>query len=109
MEDTKDSKYQVAFDIIMKAGDARSIAMMAIDKAKEFDFIEARKCLEQAEKRLLEAHECQTEMIQQEAQGNEVDINIILVHAEDHFSMASTAIDFAEQFINLYELIYKLK
>lgn len=109
MKDSKDEKYQVAFDMILKAGEAKNYAMMAIEEAKEFNFEEARKYLEQAENKMTEAHNCQTNMIHQEAQGDSIEVNIILVHAQDHFSMAVTARDFAEQFINLYKVIANLK
>ena len=45
---------------------------------------------------MLEAHEFQTEMITQEASGNIVPVNIILVHSQDHLSMAMTAQDLSE-------------
>ncbi|MTI49309.1 PTS lactose/cellobiose transporter subunit IIA [Sporosalibacterium faouarense] len=107
MKDNNDEKYQVAFDMIIKAGDAKNYAMMAIEEAKEFKFEQARKYLKLSEEKMTEAHDCQTSMINQEAKGNKVDVNIILVHAQDHFSMAVTARDMAEQFINLYELVSK--
>lgn len=104
-----ESKYSIAFDLISKAGNAKSSAMMAIDMAKEFDFENARKNLTEAENEMREAHAMQMGMIQQEAQGNSVDVNIILVHAQDHLTMAIMAKDIAEQFIDLYKAIQELK
>lgn len=103
-----DEKYQVAFDLIMKAGNAKSTAMMAIEAARDFDFEEADKLLAQAETEMRQAHQAQIDLIQQEAQGNPVDVNIILVHAQDHMTMAIMAKDNAEEFVNLYKLIQKL-
>ncbi len=105
MKDSNEKKYELAFEIILKAGDAKNYAMMAIEEAKGFNFKEARNYLELSEGKMNEAHDCQTSMINQEAQGNKVEVNIILVHAQDHFSMAVTARDMAEQFINLYEIL----
>lgn len=51
----------------------------------------------------------QFELTQAEANGNEVDINIILIHAEDHLTMAIMASDFAERFIELYRDKYEGK
>lgn len=104
-----DSKYQLAFDLIMKAGNAKSDAMMAIDAAKDGDFKEAEEYLAKAEAEMREAHQAQMDMIQQEAQGNPVEVNIILVHAQDHLTMAIMAKDFAEQFIDLHKTVYELK
>lgn len=104
-----ESRYQVAFDLILKAGNAKSSAMMAIDMAKEFDFVNAKKHLEEAENEMREAHGIQIGMIQEEAKGNSVDVNIILVHAQDHMTMGIMAKEIAEQFVDLYETIQELK
>ena len=45
-----DEKYEVAFEIIACAGDAKSLALMAIEEARNGNF-------EQAEKNLAEARE----------------------------------------------------
>ncbi len=104
-----DSKYQAAFDLILKAGNSKSYSLMAIDAAKEFNFEEAKNNLLIAETEMRSAHEAQMGLIRQEAQGTPVDVNIILVHAQDHLSMAIMAMDIAVQFIDLYQTIQKLK
>ena len=48
-------------------------------------------------------------MIQEEANGSPVEVNIILVHAQDHLTMAMMARDNAEEFIHLYRVIKELK
>lgn len=58
---------------------------------------------------MLEAHEFQTEMITQEASGNIVPVNIILVHSQDHLSMAMTAQDLSEHLVEVYKEIHSLK
>lgn len=105
----EDDKYTVAFDLIMKAGNAKSKAMMAIEAAREFEFEEAEKYLKEAEQDMHEAHEAQLDMMQKEADGTPADVNIILVHAQDHLTMAIMAHDNAEEFINLYKIIKELK
>ena len=71
------------------------------------DFEAAAEHLAAADKTMVEAHECQTEMLRQEAQGNPVAVNIILVHAQDHLTMAQVARDMADQMIALYKEIRK--
>ena len=46
---------------------------------------------------------------QQEAEGNPVPVNIILVHAQDHLTMAQVMRDMAEQFMDLYQTVQTLK
>ena len=48
------------------------------------------------------SHDIQFSIIQQEAQGKPVEVHLILLHAEDHLTMAIMCIDLAERFINLY-------
>lgn len=53
------------------------------DCCKQGDFEGARKHLAAADETMVKAHDAQTEMLQQEAEGNPVPVNIILVHAQD--------------------------
>lgn len=104
-----EEKYTAAFDLILNAGNAKSTALMAIEAARDFDFEEAERCLKEATENMRKAHQAQFDMIQQEASGNPIEVNIILVHAQDHLTMAMMARDNAEEFINLYKMIKELK
>ena len=98
-----ESKYEDALSIILHAGNAKSAALMAIDAAHDGDFEEADRQLAEARAEMSEAHKLQFAMTQAEAQGNPVELNIILIHAEDHLTMAIMASDLAERFIELYK------
>lgn len=104
-----DEKYAAAFELIMNAGNAKSKALMAVEAAREFQFEEAESCLREAEADMRKAHQAQFDMIQEESKGNPVEVNIILVHAQDHLTMAMMARDNAEEFIHLYRMIKELK
>lgn len=97
-----ETKYLDAMQIILHAGNSKSASLMAIDAAHDGDFEEAERLLEEARTEMGEAHKVQFGMTQAEANGNPVDINIILLHAEDHLTMAIMASDMAERFIELY-------
>ena len=56
---------------------------------------------------MAKAHDVQNDMLQSEAQGKSVELNIVLIHAEDHLTMAIMSIDFAEEFIELYKQNHK--
>lgn len=99
-----DEKYEVAFEIIACAGDAKSLALMAIEEARNGNFEQAEKNLAEAREQMAKAHDVQNDMLQSEAQGKSVELNIVLIHAEDHLTMAIMSIDFAEEFIELYKL-----
>lgn len=104
-----DTKYAGAFQIIMNAGNSKSASLMAIEAAKDGDMEEAKARLKEAEAEMRAAHQAQIDMIQQEAAGNPVDVNIILVHAQDHLTMAILARDLAEQFVELYAQMAEMK
>lgn len=104
-----DEEYQTSFTLIAIAGDSRADSMLAIKAAKALDFSKAEKLIILAEKKLNEAHGLQTSLIQREAGGEKVEVNIILVHSQDHLTMAMMAKDNAEEFISFYKEIAVLK
>lgn len=105
----EDNKYLGAFEIIMNAGNSRAQSMKAVEAARQFDFEAAEEYLVQAEVEMRKAHQGQTDIITQEAKGEPVDVNIILVHSQDHLTMAMMAQENAAEMIHLYRMISELK
>lgn len=101
------NNYETEFQLILFAGNARSQAMSAIEEAREGNIEQSKKMLQDAKQTFKKAHQYQTEMIKAEASGDNVHVNILLVHAQDHLTMALTTMDNAEEFIFLYEILYK--
>ncbi len=95
----------VVFSLIANSGEVRSLSMEAIEFAKGGSFDKAREAIEEANKKLAEAHSTQTTLIQAEAQGKETKVTLLLVHAQDHLMNAITIKDMAREFVELYELI----
>lgn len=93
--------YEVAFKIISVAGNAKSSCLMAIRESREGNFDEAAKLLAEADGDLHQAHDFQTKMLQDEARGNAIPLNIILVHAQDHLTGAILVRDLADEFIEI--------
>lgn len=98
----------MAFGLILNAGNSKSKSLMAIETAREFEFEEAENLVAEAEEDLRAAHQTQTNLIQSEARGEKMELNLIMVHAQDHLTTAMIMIDQAREFINLYKLIYDL-
>ncbi|GER70501.1 lichenan-specific phosphotransferase enzyme IIA component [Weizmannia acidilactici] len=94
---------EIAFQIILYAGNDRSCAMEAIQAAKNGDFDEADRLMEEAKTELGKAHNFQTKLLQDEANGNKNDINVILIHSQDHLMTALTVKDLAIEIIELYK------
>ncbi len=98
-----DEEYQDAFQLIAMAGDSKSDSMRAINEAKQGHFEEAEELLKIAEEKLNQSHIAQYHLIQKEANGDKVPVNIILIHAQDHVTMAIIMKDMAAEIVALYK------
>ncbi|MBP2630356.1 MAG: phosphotransferase system lactose/cellobiose-specific subunit [Firmicutes bacterium] len=93
---------QIVFTIIMHAGDARSHALEALRYAREGNNTEAEKSMAKAKTELVEAHHIQTELLQAEARGEKQEVNLLLIHAQDHLMTAILAKDLIEEMMLMY-------
>lgn len=92
---------QIIMELVVNGGDARSCALEAIRAARANDFEEAEACLKHADEALQKAHEIQTSMIQKEAAGEHIEVQLLMVHAQDHLMNAMTVKDLAVEIIEL--------
>lgn len=101
---------EISMQIIANAGMSRSSSIEALKFARKGDFEEAEKKLQEAEKFYYESHEYQTNLIIKETSEEQaLSLNLILVHAQDHLTMALISIDNAKELIELYKRIEELK
>ena len=96
---------EIAFQIILLAGNGRSSAMEAIQYVKENDFETAKEKMKEAEQEINKAHNFQTSLLQEEAQGKYYQLNLILIHSQDHLMNALTIKDMANEIIDIYQEI----
>ncbi|MBP2058486.1 PTS system cellobiose-specific IIA component [Lactobacillus colini] len=80
-EDSKD--VQVSMQIILNAGDARALIEEAFKEANKLNYDKAKDLLEQAGKKLVVAHQFQTDKIQEEAEGKPIKYSVLFTHAQD--------------------------
>ena len=95
----------MAMAIIANAGDAKSFAFQALDAAKKGDFTTCDQLMENAKACSKTAHESQNELLAREARGESMDMNIIMVHAQDHMMSSMLAVELIEEMTNLYKII----
>lgn len=93
---------EIAFQIILHAGNGKANAMEAIQEAKSGDFEAADKKINDANIDLGKAHQFQTKLLQDEANGSDKEISIILIHAQDHLMTSMTVRDLAIEMTDLY-------
>ena len=94
-------------NLIMAGGNAKSSAFEAIYAAKKGDFDTAKAKLKESDEFMVEAHNAQTGMLTQEAQGNHVKVSLLMVHAQDHIMNAITFRDLAGEIVDLYVALAK--
>lgn len=106
---TKDDLQVAAFEIILHSGDARTMVHEGLDFMNQGKFEEADQKMEDANNELAEAHKAQTKLLQDYANGEEVTMEIIMVHAQDHLMTTMTLREMAIEFSKMYKQIYQLK
>lgn len=104
-----DAAEAISFALIAAAGQARSAAFEALTAAKEGDFARADELMAESEKAAIDAHEQQTKLLVQEAQGNHVAVSVILVHAQDHLMTSMLAQELIKEIVELRREVAQLK
>lgn len=107
--DNSETTYELAFNIIVHAGESRSLSSEAMDAAEAYDFDNAEELLKKANEEFLKCHEVQTDMLTREANGEKNDLNVILIHSQDHLTMATMAMDNAKRWIKINKKLQKLE
>ncbi|MFT4148337.1 MAG: PTS cellobiose transporter subunit IIA [Micrococcaceae bacterium] len=97
----------VSFDLIVHSGQARTLVHKAMKSMRAGDFDEAQKYLDEAEEELLDAHKSQTKLLQEYAGGKKIEMEIILVHAQDHLMTTMTLREVAVEMMFIYQELAK--
>lgn len=99
----------IIMELVVNGGNARSLALEAVEAASRKDFEAAGEKLEACDEALRTAHEFQTDMISAEAAGKgSVPVSLVLVHGQDHLMNAMTVRDLAEQMVRMYHIMYQM-
>lgn len=97
----------VAMELILHGGNARAEAYDALAAVKEGDHKKAEEHLKNSSNELKLAHEAQTKVLQEMAQGKDESPNLLMVHAHGHLMTAMTEKSLIEELILLYKRINK--
>ena len=93
----------IVMNLVVNSGEARSIAMEAIELARQDQFEEATAKIAQARETINAAHNFQTELVQKEINNDPVPMSLLMCHGQDHLMTAMVVIDLAEKFIEVYQ------
>lgn len=99
----------VSMEIIMNAGDARTYAFAAIGDARNGDFESAESKLAQAEEAIVNAHRAQTDILQEEMNGQSHELCILFIHAQDTLMTIRTEVNMAKEMVTMYREIVALR
>lgn len=105
MEYTENSKVQeLAMVIIANSGEAKGLAFQALKTMrKDRDLDKALEILKEANHYIHEAHVGQTELLTMTAQGEDVLVDVLLVHSQDHLMTTMMAAELIEEMIYMIE------
>lgn len=98
-----------ALKLILSAGESKMHSMQAIKLAREYRFEEAKNEIKESNKSFISAHDIQTELITEEARSGNSSVNILMVHAQDHITMALMMTDNANEMIEIYMKIKEME
>lgn len=110
MEDLLNTNDQnTAMSIIAFSGEGRSDAFDALTAAEEGNFSKAESLINESSHKICKAHNVQTKMLDDEANGKKITPSILTIHAQDHFMTSMLANDLIKEIIKLEKQIYELK
>ncbi|MGO1309927.1 MAG: PTS lactose/cellobiose transporter subunit IIA [Kluyvera intermedia] len=89
-------------EIIINAGQSRSLCFEALHAARQGEMEEARNLLREADGYARQAHHMQTRLIEQDA-GTRQPMTLNMVHAQDHLMNSLLARELSEEIIHLYQ------
>ena len=95
----------VAFQVVLESGDARGIIHKAFALMREANFSEAEAKLEMANDVIIRAHGSQAHLLQKYASGSNFDVDILMVHSQDHLMTTITLKEVAIEMLHLYKKI----
>lgn len=93
----------IAMNLIANSGDARSFAFQALASAKKGQFIDAMRLMKKSEEMSIQAHKAQTDLLVNEANGIKTEINVLLIHAQDHLMTSLLAQELIKEIIYLHK------
>lgn len=105
------NKYDISFQIISYAGNSRGLSNEAIEAAKEGRFEDAENKIKESHENFIHAHQYLMDMMVQDAREEvkSEPVDLLMVHAQDHLTMATLALDNAKEWLDIYKIILSKK
>ncbi|NCB32851.1 MAG: PTS lactose/cellobiose transporter subunit IIA [Erysipelotrichia bacterium] len=102
MDNTKEQ--EISMTIIANAGEARGLAFEALRTVRDrHDYPRAAELLKEADSYSLIAHQAQTDLLTATANNEDINVDVLLVHSQDHLMTAMLAIDLIRELVECYK------
>ncbi len=101
MATTLEEMQMVAFQIIAQVGSAKSYYVEAMQFARNNEFDKADEALKTGEEEYAKAHHFHHDLVQKEAEGEQLPFSMMIIHAEDQLLNTETIKIMAEEIIEL--------
>ena len=105
---TEETIQEMSFEIIGYAGNSFSYFYEAVEEMMEENKERAKELYNLGKKELTQAHKVQTDLLISEANGEKVNTNVILIHAQDHLMTTIMYERIAKQMIRILDKEAKL-
>ncbi|MCC0655987.1 PTS lactose/cellobiose transporter subunit IIA [Clostridioides sp. ES-S-0123-01] len=96
---------EVAMQIILRAGEARTEIKQALSDLEKFDYKNADIRLSKAKEFMTEAHRAQTNIIQGEAGGEKREHSLLFAHAQDTLMTIFSELNIAMSLVGIVKSI----
>ena len=94
----------MSMTIIANSGECRARVFDALRLVRDTgDYDGAKKLLEEAEKYSLEAHKVQMDLLVKQANNEDVKIDVLLIHAQDHLMTTMVAQELITEMVEFYK------
>ncbi|MDE6475271.1 MAG: PTS lactose/cellobiose transporter subunit IIA [Erysipelotrichaceae bacterium] len=92
----------IAMQMIASAGDGKALAFEALEEARNGNFEKALTLVKESEKASLEAHHAQTNLLVSQAKGDKLEVDVLLIHAQDHLMTSILAQELISEMVKMY-------
>ena len=103
----KNDLQMLGFEIVAYSGDARSSLLGLLKEIRSGDFSNVESKLQDAHENLKLAHNAQTQVLANEASGDDLELGFIFIHGQDHLMTTLLLRDLVQDFIELYQEKYR--
>lgn len=99
----------IAIEVVMNAGDGRMKIDEALAAMAEGDLAKAEELLVEAEKLVVKAHNAQTEVIQSQVSGENLEYSLLFIHAQDTLMTINTELRMTKKLMPIVKMLMMKK